>query len=143
MQIEVQQNVDQTGEFEEFTWDLFPLVDAAETSHLDESGLPKLGARIKAGTIIVGKIAKTRSYDPGRQPTALEIHGLDRQTLVSKYGGMWLDTSLYADEAHAGFVRGASFMQRNGSTVAVILIEKEVSPSENYTGRNGALDTLR
>ena len=137
MQIEVQQNVDETGELEEFTWDLFPLVDASETTHLDESGLPKLGARIKAGMIIVGKIAKSRSYDPERQPTALEIQGLDRRTLCSKYGGMWHDTSLYADEAQSGLVRGASFVQRNGSTVAVILIEKEVSAPEGAEKRAG------
>jgi DNA-directed RNA polymerase beta subunit len=143
MRIEVQQSADETGELEEFTWDLFPLVDASETTHLDESGLPKIGTRIRAGMIIVGKIAKTRSYDPERQPTAIEIQGLDRQTLCSKYGGMWRDTSLYADEAQLGVVKGASFVQRGGSTVAVILIEKDVSPPENRTGGSEFMDPLR
>lgn len=69
MRIEVRQSADGTGQLEEFTWDLFPLVDASETLHLDESGLPKVGSHIKPGMIIVGKISKTRSYDPERQPT--------------------------------------------------------------------------
>jgi DNA-directed RNA polymerase beta subunit len=143
MRIEVQQSADETGELEEFTWDLFPLVDASETTHLDETGLPKIGTRIRAGMIIVGKIAKTRSYDPERKPTAIEIQGLERQTLCSKYGDMWRDTSLYADEAQSGVVRGASFVQRDGSTVAIILIEKDVSPPENRTGGNKSMDPLR
>ena len=77
MRIEVRQSADGTGQLEEFTWDLFPLVDASETLHLDRSGLPKVGSLIKPGMIVVGKIAKTRSYDPERQPTALEVQGLD------------------------------------------------------------------
>jgi DNA-directed RNA polymerase beta subunit len=125
MRIEVPQNADETGELEEFTWDLFPLVDASETTHLDESGLPKIGTCIRAGMIVVGKIAMTRVFDPERHPTAMEIHGLDRKTLCSKYGGMWRDASLYADEAQSGIVRGASFVQRDGSTVAVILIDPD------------------
>ena len=125
MRIEVQQSADETGELEEFTWDLFPLVDASETLHLDRSGLPKVGSLIKPGMIIVGKIAKTRSYDPERQPTALEIHGLDLQTLRSTYGHMWQDTSLYADEARSGVVRDAFLECRDGSTVAVVQIEKD------------------
>ena len=137
MQIEVQQNVDETGELEEFTWDLFPLVDTSETTHLDESGLPKLGTRIEAGMIVVGKIARSLLYDPRRQPSALEIQGLDRRALCSKYGGMWHDTSLYADETQAGLVRGASFVKRNGSTVAVILIENEGSAPEGLEKTSG------
>lgn len=133
MLIEVQQNLDESGELEEFTWDLFPLVDASETSHLDESGLPKVGSHIRAGMIIVGKIAKTRAYDPEFQPTTIEIQGVDRQTLCMKYGGMWRDTSLYASEAQSGVVKGAALVQRNGSTVASILIEKENSPPNDHT----------
>jgi DNA-directed RNA polymerase beta subunit len=125
MRIEVQQSADETGELEEFTWDLFPLIDASETTHLDESGLPKVGVQIKPGMIVVGKIAKTRSYDPERQPTALEIHGLDLQTLRSTYGHMWQNTSLYADEARSGVVSDAFFECRDGATVAVVQIEKD------------------
>lgn len=133
MRVDVQQDVDETGALEEFTWDLFPMVDASETTHLLESGLPKLGTPIKPGMIIVGKIAKTRFYNADRQPTALEIEGLDRQALFLKYGGMWHDTSLYADEAHSGVVRSASFERRNGLMVAVVVIETEVAVSQNHT----------
>ena len=125
MQVEVLQNVDETGDLEEFTWDLFPLVDPVETSHLDEFGLPKVGSHIKEGMILVGKIAKTREYNPERQPTAIEIQGINRQILCMRYGDMWRDTSVYADKAQAGVVKDASFVHRNGSTVALILIERE------------------
>jgi DNA-directed RNA polymerase beta subunit len=137
MRIEVQQVTDETGELEEFTWDLFPLVDASETTHLDESGLPKIGSRIRPGMIIVGKIARTRSYDPERQPTALEIQGLDLQTLRCTYGHMWQDRSLYADETRSGVVREAFFERRNGSTVAVVQIEKDASGRKSR-GRKAA-----
>lgn len=132
MQVEVRQNVDETGELEEFSWDLFPIVDASVTLHLDRSGLPKVGTHIETGMILVGKIARTRAYDPELQPTSLEIHGLDRTTLCRKYGGMWRDTSLYADESHSGVVRGASFVQRDGSTFAVVVIEKEDFPPDEH-----------
>jgi DNA-directed RNA polymerase beta subunit len=137
MRIEVQQGADEIGELEEFTWDLFPLVDASETTHLDESGLPKVGSRIGPGMIIVGKIAKTRSYDPERQPTALEIHGLDFPTLRDRYGHMWQDRSLYADETRSGVVRDAYFESQNGSTVAVVQIEKDASGRKSR-GRKAA-----
>ena len=125
MRIEVRQSADETGELEEFTWDLFPLVDASETLHLDRSGLPKVGSQIKPGMILVGKIAKTRFYDPDRQPNCLEIHGLEFQTLRSTYGHMWQNTSLYADEARSGVVKDAFLECQNGSTVAVVQIEKD------------------
>ena len=89
MRVEGQQNEDETGEHEEFNWDLFPLVDASKPSHLDESGLPRVGSHIRAGIIIICKIAKTRAYDPDLKPTAIEIQGIDRQTRCKKYGGLW------------------------------------------------------
>lgn len=129
MRIEVQQNAGETGELEELTWDLFPLVDASHTLHLDGSGLPKVGTRITPGMILVGKIAKTRTYDPERQPTPLEIHGLERKTLCSKYSHMWQDTSLYANETRSGVVQSASFEERDGSIVAVVLLDPDRPPS--------------
>jgi DNA-directed RNA polymerase beta subunit len=66
---------DELGEPEEFTWDLFPVVDSKATLHLDANGLPKVGTRTTPGMILVGKIGKTRSFDRSRQPSALELHG--------------------------------------------------------------------
>lgn len=126
MRIEVQQNCDETGAAEELTWDLFPLGNPSEVAHLDESGLPKIGTLIRPGMVLVGKIAKSQSYDPARQPTALEIHALDRQSTCSKYGHMWRDTSVRATEAQSGLVTAAFLEQRDGMTVAVVDIEREV-----------------
>jgi DNA-directed RNA polymerase beta subunit len=131
VRIELHQRVDETGELEEFTWDLFPLVNARKTLHLESSGLPKVGTRIRPGMILVGKIAKTRSYDPMRQPDALEIHGLDLEAVRSKYGHMWKDTSLYAREEHAGIVRDAFFLNAEGrSRVAVVELECSDGPEK-------------
>jgi DNA-directed RNA polymerase beta subunit len=123
MMIEVQQGLDETGEPEEFSWDLFPLVDASQTLHLGETGLPKVGTRIRPGMIIVGKIGKSRFYDPDAQPTALEIHGLDLEDIRNKYGKMWNNTSFYASQEHSGIVRDAFIECRNGSLVAVVEIQ--------------------
>ena len=73
--------------------------------------------------IVVGKIAKTRDYDPGDQPTALDIEGLDREVICLKWGHQWLNTSFYADETQSGLVKEACFVQRFGITIAVIGIE--------------------
>ena len=124
MKIEIRQDVDETGSLEEFTWDLFPLVDASTTLHLEGSGLPRVGSQIEPGMILVGKIARTLSYDPSHQPTPLEIHGLDRQALRQKYGHMWRDTSHYADESQSGTVMSASFVQRDELVFAIVLIVK-------------------
>jgi DNA-directed RNA polymerase beta subunit len=139
MRIEVRQGTDETGALEEFSWDLFPLVNASETLHLESSGLPKVGTRIEPGMIIVGKIGRSRFYDPERQPAALEIHGLDFETLRSRYGPMWKDTSLYADEATAGVVSDAGFESQDGSTVAVVQIEKEALGGKTRGWQTAAL----
>lgn len=75
------------------------------------------------GMILVGKIGKTRSYDPLRQPTALEIHGLPFDELRSRFGGMWRDSSVYVDVETAGIVKQASVETVQGRQVAVVLIE--------------------
>jgi DNA-directed RNA polymerase beta subunit len=121
--IEVVANIDELGEPEEFTFDLFPVVDSRATLHLAASGLPKIGTRIVPGMILVGKIGKTRTYDPSRTPSCLEIHGLPFDELRSQFGHMWSDSSLYADSETAGVVKQASIECVAGKQVAVIVIE--------------------
>jgi DNA-directed RNA polymerase beta subunit len=122
--IEVVAETDELGEAEEITADLFPLVDPTTTLHLHANGLPKIGTRIVPGMILVGKIGKSRDYDPSRQPTALEIHGLSFPELRSRFGGMWRDSSLYADIGTTGIVMQTSIGMVHGRRVAVVLIEE-------------------
>jgi hypothetical protein len=125
MLLDVEQEVDATGELEEYSWDLFPIMDSNETLHLQASGLPKLGTWTAPGMIIVGKIGKTRFFDPAHQPTALEIHGLDREELATKYGRMWNNKSLYADDKIFGLVEEAYFLSKNGRQVAIVRLNKQ------------------
>ena len=123
MRIEVKQECDELGNPNEFTWDLFPLVDSKTTLHLLESGLPRPGTQIRPGMIIVGKIAKSKTFATDGQPSSLEIHGLDRDVLVEKYGHMWLDRSYYATTKIQGTVKDSFFETREGELIAVVLIE--------------------
>lgn len=67
---------DELGEPEVCTWDLLPVVNSSETSHLDENGLPKIGTKLRPGMIMVGKIGKAKGFHRSRKPTNLELHGL-------------------------------------------------------------------
>jgi DNA-directed RNA polymerase beta subunit len=121
--IELATGPDELGETEEFTWDLFPVVDPEKTTHLNANGLPKVGTRIVPGIIIVGKIGKSRDYDSSRQPTSLEIQGLPFDELRSRYGGMWKDSSLYADSQTSGIVKEAYLESHQGSQRAVVILD--------------------
>ena len=126
MRFELQLGTDDYGDPEEFSWDLFPVVDSRRTLHLDQDGLPKLGTKIVPGMIIIGKIGKAKDYDPEHQPSALEIHGLEPEDLRRKYGHMWRDSSLYADEDAIGIVNRA-FLEKtsNGAIKAIVELTVE------------------
>jgi len=72
MRLIVSQGFDETGEREEFTWEMFPLIGSADTEYLDEDGRPKVGTQIHEGMIVVGKWGKTKSWDERNLPTSLE-----------------------------------------------------------------------
>ncbi len=122
MRIEIQQEYDDQGELEEFTWDLFPIVDAERTLHLDEDGLPKPGTMITPGMIIVGKIAKTLAYDPQNQPSSMEIQSGELDAIRGKYGRMWRDCSKYADESIAGVVESAHLESAQHGLRAIVVL---------------------
>ncbi|HEY2837680.1 MAG TPA: hypothetical protein VGJ26_00915 [Pirellulales bacterium] len=120
--IEVTRGIDELGEPEELTWDLLPVVDSLLTAHLDENGLPKKGTTITPGMVLVGKIGKSRSHDPAKQPTALEIESLDFAELSSRYASMWQNTSCYATSDDAGTVSDA-WIEESEPTKAVVIVE--------------------
>jgi DNA-directed RNA polymerase beta subunit len=122
MKIVFEAGFDDLGEPEEFTWDLLPVVDPRKTVHLTKNGLPKPGTRIVPGMIVVGKIGKSRKYDPCRQPTALEIHGLPFDELRLRYGDMWKDSSLYADSKMSGVVQESYLEASHGKERAIVVV---------------------
>lgn len=132
MRITVRAELDETGRLEEFTGDLSPLVSSRRTLHLDESGLPKPGVMIQPGMIVVGKIGRTRSFDPGQQANCTGIRGY-RVKVRKKYGHMWRDASLYADQQMAGRVTRACLIEDEAIPTAVV----EIVP-EMQTGRADA-----
>lgn len=124
VKIQATQTPGETGELEEFTWDLFPVVPGNFTLHLDSNGLPKKGTKIVSGMIVIGKIAKTLAFDPRLRPTALEIQGEKFEALQEKYGHMWKNTSVYANKETEGIVGDAYFEKDGGVLKAVVEIER-------------------
>lgn len=86
--------VDESGEREEFSWDLIPLVPAQDTLHLNTNGLPKVGTCVTPGMILIGKIGKSREYGTCRKPTDLEANALSFQELNERFGNLWIDGCL-------------------------------------------------
>lgn len=127
MRIVVSAGLDASGEHESFTWDLLPLVSAGQTRHLQENGLPRVGTRLRRGMIIVGKIGKSPGFDPVRRPSALELHGLGEDELRKRYGHMWTDGSVYADDSSAGVVTAAFFDSSSTGPTAIVEIATEAS----------------
>lgn len=73
--------------------------------------------------IIVGKIGKTKKFDPKAGPSPLEIQGGDLAELRKKYGGMWKDASFYATPTMTGIVRQAWVEETPSGLRAVVEIE--------------------
>ena len=141
MQIEVLQGIDETGQPEEFTFDLFPAIDCTRTVHLDENGLPSLGSRILPGMVLVGKIGRTRLYDAANQPNSLELHALSFHELHAKYGQMWRDTSVYATDETSGIVTKAELIEEAGLKKAVVEVRRE-APTSIHVGVSTSLENL-
>lgn len=139
MQIEVGRNRDATGELEEFTWDLFPVVPAELTLHLDSDGLPKVGTEIRPGMILVGKIGKNSTYNPDWQPTPSEANWMSFEELRDKYGHQWRNTSFYASSEMVGTVTAAYLSGDGESQRAVVVLTGELSEHCDAFSRETAL----
>ncbi len=125
---EVEANYDELGELEEFTWDLWPTVEAEKTLHLDENGLPRIGSHLSPGMIVVGKIGKTKAYCSERKPTSLELHGLSEAELHDKFGHLWKHTSQCVPDGVSGIVEEARLVEESGVKKARVTLR--ISPTE-------------
>jgi DNA-directed RNA polymerase beta subunit len=113
MLIEVEAQIDELGELEEFTWDLVFLVDPNKTLHLEGEGLPKIGTKIMPGMVVVGKVGKSALYSNYKRPQSAEFQLYSDDQLTEKYGKYWRDGSLYADSSMVGYVT-QSYMKQDG-----------------------------
>jgi DNA-directed RNA polymerase beta subunit len=139
MLIEVGRDRDSSGDLEEFTWDLFPVVPADLTTHLDADGLPKIGTEIKPGMIVVGKIGKSSTFDPGCQPMLGEANWLSFEEMRDKYGHQWRNTSFYATPETVGTVTEAYLTGDGESQRAVVVLTGGASERSDAFGRDTAL----
>ncbi len=112
--------IDEKGEPEEFTGDLFPNIDSRATGHLDSNGLPKIGTAINEGMILVGKHGQSASYERAKLPTSQDLHGLSRTELNQKYGHLWRPTPVYAGRDSVGIVTAAYLEEANGKQQAIV-----------------------
>ena len=89
MLIEVGRDRDSTGNLEEFTCGFVSRGSRPiHTMHLNADGLPKIGTEIRPGMILVGKIGKSSTFNPDRQPTPGEANWLNFEEMQAKYGIM-------------------------------------------------------
>ena len=119
----VVQGIDEKGEPEEFTSDLFPNIDSNATDHLDENGLPRIGTQIRPGMIVVGKHGQSATYEKSKLPTSQDLHGLSQTELNQKYGHLWKVTPVYADRESVGVVTAAYLEEANGKQQAIIELD--------------------
>jgi len=116
----VEQAIDEKGQLEEFTSDIYPLVDSGDVLHLEDNGLPKSGTLIADGMVIVGKTGRGAAFDPGVMPTAIEWQGLEREELATRYANYWTNTSRYATKETEGTVVRAYFETKGGKLCAIV-----------------------
>ena len=129
-EIVIEQGCDQNGQPEEFTWDLYPLVDSSELQHLTDEGLPKEGTLIRKGMVVVGKRGRGTAFDPEKLPNSLEMHSCKREEVASKYANFWTNTSFYAAQ-DMGHVAKAYFETRGSKLCAVVELTSEPSQFTN------------
>jgi DNA-directed RNA polymerase beta subunit len=128
IRIIVAQGVDEKGEPEEFTCDLYPLVDSGELRHLDNNGLPTKGTEIREGMVVVGKTGRGSAFDAQHMPNSLELNGLSREKLLATYPNYWTNTSYYATKETEGTVENACFETVDSKLCAVV----EIAPRPKF-----------
>jgi DNA-directed RNA polymerase beta subunit len=139
MMIEVGRERDSTGDLEEFTWDLFPVVPAELTVHLNSDGLPKVGTQIRPGMIVVGKIGKSPTFDRDCQPTPGEANWSSFEEMRDKYAHQWYNASFYATSETVGTVTEA-YLSGDGETQrAVVVLTGGIDEGSDAFRRDTAL----
>ena len=126
---------DELGGIEEFSWDLSPVVNPEDTSHLDENGLPKIGTVVSPGMVLVGKIGKSKAHATDRKPTNLEIHGLEFDEFKDQFGHLWVDGSAYVPDGVFGEVESAELRPNNDGNLAAI-VKLRLRPVETTNATN-------
>lgn len=113
---------DEAGESEEFTNDIDYVTNAEDLTHLQSNGLPKVGARVIPGMVVVGKLGRRKGASPGRM-NELELLSATERELQDYYREWLYDGSLYVPDGCVGKVVSASVTTIEGVTQAVVEID--------------------
>ncbi len=73
--------------------------------------------------IVVGKTGRGKAFNPNQVPNALELQGMKRKELLSKYSDYWTNTSCYASQDMFGRVQNAHFEIIDGKLCAVVELD--------------------
>ena len=117
------QRLDEMGVLEEYTNDLADFV-TPDIAHLDSDGLPRIGAEIRPGMILIGKIGGKKVDDHAKTMNELERLCASRDELRTYWQKRGYDGSLYAPGECVGNVVAAYFdVDADGNKVAVVEME--------------------
>jgi len=123
------QEHDENGAPEEFTTDLYDLVDVDDLSYLSSDGLPQIGTRVAPGMLLVGKVGAKKS-DERSKWNELQLLTANCQELQNYWRSRIYDGSLYAPEGCTGAVVAAFFEPVGDRVQAVVEIEYEDALSD-------------
>jgi hypothetical protein len=111
IEIIAEAQLDECGDYEEFTSDSLYVLPFIKTAHLLDNGLPAIGAVIQPGQIIVAKFGKTKQFDPHALPSKMELIVANEFSLIEKYANMFIDGSIYADNVTFGEIVEAEMIE--------------------------------
>lgn len=133
----ITQGIDSRGHPEEFTNDAYLTLPESSTSHLGDDGLPAIGSSVSPGLLLIGRFGTTASYRKEDLPGDLEAWSEDEATMISRYGHMFYDASLYVPDGIFGTVRSAYFEKLpDGRLKAVVRVEVSDEPIERCPALN-------
>jgi DNA-directed RNA polymerase beta subunit len=133
------QQLDKVGDLEEFTSDSSLIVERCRTVHLNDDGLPKVGADVYPGMCLIAKFGATESFDKSKLPNDMESLATDEVTLICKYGYMFYDASLYVPEGLYGLVEHAEFLENDGMLTAIVHVRPRLPACNNADSSQSAI----
>ncbi|HEV7223901.1 MAG TPA: hypothetical protein VGN42_14430 [Pirellulales bacterium] len=118
------QELDETGSFEEFTSDLYDIVDVDELTHLSGEGLPSIGTRVAPGLLLIGKIGQKKS-EGTEKLNELQLLTANQCELREYWRKLLYDASVYVPDGCWGSVVAAYFESAGDRKQAVVEIERD------------------
>lgn len=119
-----------------------PEIDPKELNHLNENGISELGALVKEGDILVGKITPThKKYQSAYQKFIYTL--LEKQFLAVRDSSLRVPKGLKAKVIHVEFLNSNSIIKKNQKKnnlqrIHIYLAEKrKIQVGDKMSGRHG------